>query len=356
MVTLKNWVIIMNLQGIKKFIVLWLSTIALMIFSMVVIGGITRLTESGLSMVKWEPITGVLPPLDEETWQKVFDEYKKFPEFTLKHSWMELEDFKGIFFWEYLHRLIGRLIGIVYFLPLVYIWRKKLVEPALLKKLVTGFILGGLQGLMGWVMVKSGLVNEPNVSHYRLAAHLLLAFAICAYLLWIILELVYNTEGKKADTSTPLFKGAVAITGGVTLQILYGAFTAGKKAGFGFNTFPKMGNEWFPEAAFTMSPFISNFFENQSGIQLIHRLIAWVLILTIPVYFVRIKNRFIDIREKMAGHMILGMLGVQFLLGVLTILFIHQHKVLLPSIHQVGAFILFLTAIHYTFVVAHRTR
>lgn len=328
----------------KRSVVIWLGIVCMMIFSMVIIGGVTRLTHSGLSIVEWKPLMGAIPPLNEEAWNETFEKYKQYPEYKIMNRLMDLADFKYIFYWEYFHRLIGRLVGVVFLLPFLLFYFKKYFDTRLAARLFIGFMLGGLQGLLGWFMVKSGLVNDPSVSHYRLAAHLSLAFAIAAYLFWILLDIAY--EGDPAGKPHRRFKQSLLLTAAICLQIVYGAFTAGKKAGFGYNTFPMMDDSWIPDAVFAVQPAWLNFFETNAAIQFTHRMIAWLLVIFIPVFLLRIRKE-LGSRQKTAMNLLLAALGLQFTLGVLTILFIGSHEVVLPSIHQAGAFVLFSTAIFF---------
>ncbi|MBL4788769.1 MAG: COX15/CtaA family protein, partial [Kordiimonadaceae bacterium] len=215
----------------------WLFFMAFAVFLMVIVGGATRLTESGLSMVNWNPVTGALPPLDEAAWQKEFSDYKTSPEYQIKNHGMSLEDFKGIFYWEWGHRLLGRLLGVFFFIPLVWFWARGQIPRGYKPKLVALFVLGGSQGLLGWYMVQSGLVNEPAVSHYRLTAHLMLALFIFAVLFWTALSLRRPdpVRGTRKFRILTFFVLVVAI-----LQLTMGALVAGLKAGHIFNTWPLM--------------------------------------------------------------------------------------------------------------------
>ncbi|MDH4262446.1 MAG: COX15/CtaA family protein [Spirochaetia bacterium] len=328
----------------RKIVVTWLGIICMLIFSMVIVGGVTRLTHSGLSIVEWKPLMGIIPPTNEEAWNKTFDLYKQYPEYKITNRHMELSDFKFIFYWEYFHRLLGRLIGVVYLIPFLFFYFSKYFNNKLAFKLFAGFLLGGLQGLVGWFMVKSGLANDPSVSHYRLALHLSIAFGIAAYLFWNILDIL--SENKKSNAIHKRFKQSLLLTAGICLQIIYGAFTAGKKAGFGYNTFPKMDDAWIPEAVFSIQPSWLNFLETNAAIQFTHRMIAWSLIIGIPVFLWKIRNE-LNKLQKFSMNLLFAALCIQFTLGVVTILFIGSYEVVLPAIHQSGAFILFSTAIFF---------
>lgn len=318
---------------------------------MVIVGGITRLTHSGLSMVDWKPIMGTIPPLSEAEWQDVFDAYRQYPEYQKINKGMSLSEFKGIFFWEYLHRLLGRLIGVAFLAPFLVFYFKKYYDSAMAKKLLVGFLLGGLQGLLGWYMVKSGLVDRPSVSHYRLAAHLSLALLIFAYLFWLTMDIKREGRSEVAEKS-PFFRKSLWVTGAVSLQIIFGAFVAGKKAGIGYNTFPKMGEDWVPDAVFFLDPLWVNFFENNAGIQFAHRTIAWLLLLFIPALLYYFKAEFTDLRKTRAAQWVVAALAVQFLLGVATIVMVVPVHV--AATHQAGAVVLLAAALNLNHAHASR--
>ncbi|MFT5171653.1 MAG: cytochrome c oxidase assembly protein subunit 15, partial [Candidatus Marinamargulisbacteria bacterium] len=263
----------------KRNITAWLGTLSIMILVMIVIGGITRLTHSGLSMVQWKPIMGSLPPLSTEAWEKAFSLYKQFPEFKIHNTLMTLSGFKKIFFWEYFHRLWGRLIGLVLILPFFFFLARKTITKSLTLKLLALLALGGLQGFAGWYMVKSGLSDNPEVSHFRLATHLNLALTALSYTGWIIIDLNGNKIPKIKRLNTKGIRFSIAaIIGMLGIQITYGAFVAGLKAGFFLNTFPKMGADWIPEMAFSTQPFWLNFFTNPFMIQFCHRWLGFAIL------------------------------------------------------------------------------
>ncbi|MEM9025267.1 MAG: COX15/CtaA family protein, partial [Bacteroidota bacterium] len=238
---------------------------------MVVVGGITRLTHSGLSMVEWHLFMGSVPPLNETAWQEVFDKYQQFPEFQQLNDQFTLADFKSIFWWEYIHRLLGRMVGVVFLVPfLIFLVRKKLDRPMIVKLSIM-FGMGAFQAFLGWFMVKSGLVKEPRVSHFRLAAHLITAFLTCTYIFWVALGEVYKLRPVRNDSSS-LRKPAKVLFALLIIQIVWGAFVAGMRAGLVHNTFPMMDDQWVHEAAFAMAPWWENFLNGKSGVQLVHRL------------------------------------------------------------------------------------
>ncbi|MFT6631144.1 MAG: cytochrome c oxidase assembly protein subunit 15 [Bacteriovoracaceae bacterium] len=325
-------------------IILWLNTISIMVFAMVFIGGITRLTDSGLSIVDWKPLVGAIPPLSEVEWLHAFEKYKAFPEFKLMKSDMDLDGFKAIYFWEYFHRLFGRLIGVVFLFPYIYFRFKKCISKNLNKKLIFAFLLGGAQGLMGWYMVKSGLVSKPDVSHYRLAAHLSLAFLIIGYIHWTVLSI--RNPLRKFSQIKPAGKLLIFFCVLVILQIIYGAFVAGLDAGLTHNTFPKMGRDWIPGEFVGLRSDFLGVFENVVIVQFIHRSIAWLLLIVGFTLF-RKSLKLDDFMQKKAIKLLLGMLLVQFVIGVMTILYVVP--ITLASLHQIGACILVLLMVRALF-------
>jgi len=290
---------------------------------MVVIGGITRLTHSGLSITEWNLIMGTIPPLNDADWQVVYQKYQQTPEFQKINFDMSIDEFKFIFFWEYIHRFIGRLIGIVFLIPFLYFIIKKRFDNELLRKTLFLFLLGALQGALGWFMVVSGLQNDPHVSHYRLAMHLITAFITFGFTLWFALDLIYpfNKENSIPKEDNVLFKLSKIILGIICIQIIYGAFVAGLHAGKVYTTFPKI-----------------------AGVQFIHRTIAWLLVTLVGIYWY-VSTRFgLSKRQRSAIKYLAFILVYQFLLGVFTL--IYSVPILLGVLHQMGAFFLFSAAIY----------
>lgn len=298
----------------------WLFFTAFTVFAMAIIGAITRLTESGLSMVEWRPLIGALPPLNEAEWNRVFALYQESPEYQNKNFGMDLAEFKNIFFWEWLHRLWGRAIGIIYALPLIYFWIRGHIPAGYKLKLFIGLILGGLQGLMGWYMVKSGLIDRPSVSHFRLAAHLSLAFIIFAYLLWLGFSLRNNTQ---VASSFCLKRHAWMAMGFITITIIWGAYVAGLDAGLVYNNWPMMGENWIPPE---LQSWIS-IFNDPVGVQFTHRWIAIITGLIVLNFAYRIKSIGLT-----------AIVLIQVGLGIATLL--TQVAIPLAAMHQAGAFIL----------------
>lgn len=315
----------------------WLYICAAAVFIMALIGAVTRLTESGLSIVEWRPVTGTLPPLSEAAWQEQYDLYQQSPQGESVNRGMSMADFKYIFFWEWLHRLWGRLIGVIYALPLLYFWRRLPVEtrPAMLGLLA----LGGLQGFMGWYMVKSGLVDQPMVSHYRLAAHLGLAALIYALLLRQALVFTAPPATQVADAASRRVKRfALATLGMVALTIVWGAFVAGLDAGMVYNTFPTMDGHWLPPELNDHRPLWHAFVAEPAVVQFTHRVLA-VLTLIKVIALWRMARR-LDVAPTVKTIAGLAALAVTFqvLAGIMTLL--SQVQIGLATVHQGGAFIL----------------
>lgn len=366
---------------------------------MVIVGGVTRLTGSGLSMVDWQPILGILPPMNEEQWRSLFAAYQQFPEYQLYNQQMDLDGFKQIFYWEYAHRVLGRVIGLLFFLPMVGFWISGRLAPWIKPHLIVALVLGGLQGLLGWYMVQSGLVDDARVSHYRLAAHLLLAMGLMAYVYWLALACMgvpnqrWNQTGDMdvpgdmgvqeglpqeglmdvpgdmgvqeglakqtgvmgvpqggplgTATHRGLFNLTLLVLGLLAFQLLYGAFTAGSHAGYGYNTFPLMHDRWVAEAVMQMTPWWLNLTESTATIQFVHRWLAVVLVAAIAVLWWRARR--VSRVLAWSSAVLLAAVLLQFMMGVLTLV-----KVVplgLASAHQGGACIVLLAAVHVLFLV-----
>lgn len=319
-----------------KAIVIWLLIGAFLVASMVVIGGITRLTQSGLSMVEWKLIMGSVPPLNEQEWNATFEKYQQFPEYQKLNIHYSLTDFKSIFWWEYSHRLLGRIIGIVFLIPFLYFLFKKKLNQELIKKLLFVLALGAFQGFLGWFMVKSGLVNNPHVSHYRLAAHLITAFFLFAYILDLALSIGWPNKVKVQINyySSVLVMLLVFIS----IQILFGAFVAGLKAGVFYATFPTMNGEWLPEVIgknYIATGWVS-FIDTIVGVQFLHRWMGvsvWVLTVLMGVVFLPSLTK----KQKVGYLLFGGALSIQALLGIYTLIYLVP--ITLAVLHQLGALI-----------------
>jgi cytochrome c oxidase assembly protein subunit 15 len=308
---------------------------------MVVVGGVTRLTHSGLSIVEWRPLIGAVPPLSEAQWMKTFGEYQLTPEYRKVNQGMSLAAFKSIFWWEYFHRLLGRTIGFVFLLPLLWFWWHGRIDRPLALKLAGIFVLGGLQGAMGWYMVKSGLVDDPRVSQYRLTAHLAIALAIYAAMLWTALDLLYRGAGAVGARQPRLRRFSWIITAMVIYMVLTGGFVAGTHAGLAYNTFPLMNGHWVPPEIFMLRPWTLNFFNNMATVQFDHRLGAWLLALLVPWFWLKASRATLTPRARLTSNLLLAMLALQITLGIATLLLVVP--VPLAAAHQAGA-VLLLTA------------
>jgi len=321
----------------NKKVVVWLAAGCLLIFTMVIIGGITRLTHSGLSISNYKLISGTIPPMNEIEWQEAFELYKQYPEYQKLNYHFSLDDFKDIYFWEWLHRFIGRLIGIVFFIPFLFFIITKQLSKSTIKKSLILLGLGAFQGFLGWYMVKSGLIDRPDVSHYRLAAHLTTAFITFAYTLWVVLDILYPNK-RRINIRYRNLLGITFVI--ILLQIIYGAFVAGLDAGFIHNHWPMMSEGKFMHETvyIEQNPLYKNFIEGRSGVQFVHRILAYVVVFMI--YIVWSKGRKMDLTSYQSRgiHLLLIMVGLQFLLGVLTLIL--QVPVWLGIAHQVGAFVL----------------
>ena len=321
----------------NKKVIYWLLLGCLLIFIMVVVGGITRLTHSGLSISNYKLISGTIPPMNEIEWQEAFELYKQYPEYQKLNYNFTLEDFKDIYFWERLHRVIGRFIGVVFILPFLYfLIRKQLTKPTIRKAVVLLF-LGGFQGFLGWYMVKSGLVDNPDVSHYRLAAHLLTAFITFAYTFWVALDLIFPNKKSVQKGFRNLLRLGLGI---VLLQIMYGAFVAGLDAGFMHNHWPMMSEgKFMHETVYTeQSPVIKNFIEGKSGVQFVHRILAYIVVAMIAIIWNKSRKLELTKFQSRGINWLLAIVAMQFILGVLTLML--GVPVWLGVLHQVGAFFL----------------
>lgn len=328
----------------NKKVVYWLFTGCFLIFIMVIVGGITRLTNSGLSISDYRLITGTIPPLNQQEWEEAFELYKQYPEYQKLHYHFTLEDFKGIYFWEWIHRVIGRFIGLVFILPFLYFLFTKQLSRSTIKKCIILLAMGAFQGFMGWYMVKSGLVDMPSVSHYRLAAHLMTAFITFAYAFWVAMDLLYPKK-KAVNKGFRNLVGAGMIL--LLMQIVWGAFVAGLDAGWIHNFWPTMaGGEWVHETVFIeKKPVWKNFIEGKSGVQFVHRYLAYAVVAIILFIWYKSRKLELTLPQKKGINWLVGLVFVQFILGVLTLIF--AVPLWLGVAHQVGAFFL-LSAMTFT--------
>lgn len=318
----------------------WLLIVAAFVGAMTVIGGITRLTESGLSMAEWRPLIGWIPPHNEIEWARVFALYQATPEYRQINAGMSLAEFQSIFWWEYIHRVWGRLIGIVYAAPLAYFWLKGWIVGPLRGRLLLLLALGGLQGVIGWWMVKSGLVNRPDVSHYRLAVHLGMAFLIAGLLVWTALDLIARPMKRAAHGLRRHGQWALAA---VSLVVVLGAFVAGTNAGLIYNEFPYMGGRLIPADLMALSPWWHNPLENLTTIQFQHRWAAMATAVMIFWLWFEAWDRAPERGQRIAVSWFAAAALAQIALGVATL--IAAVWIPLAALHQAMALLLFLGAV-----------
>jgi cytochrome c oxidase assembly protein subunit 15 len=324
----------------NKKVIYWLLTGCTLIFIMVIVGGITRLTHSGLSISNYKLISGTIPPTNALQWNEAFDLYKQYPEYQKLNYNMTIDEFKDIYFWEWIHRVIGRFIGLVFVIPFVYFLLRKQLKKSTIKKCLILLAMGGFQGFLGWFMVKSGLVDKPDVSHYRLAMHLTTAFLTFAYTFWVALDLIFPSKKQVNTSFRNLIRVGLVI---LVVQIIWGAFVAGLDAGWIHNHWPLMNDgELIHQSVTTeQEPLWRNFIEGKSGVQFVHRYLAYIVVGIIGfIWFKARKNKTTMLQQK-GINLLLILVGVQFVLGVLTlVLFV---PVWLGVLHQVTAFFLLAT-------------
>ncbi|MFQ5773443.1 MAG: COX15/CtaA family protein [Kiloniellaceae bacterium] len=323
---------------------LWLLACCAMIFAMAVIGAITRLTESGLSIMEWAPLRGVLPPLSEAEWKRIFALYRQIPEYSQVNAGMTLAEFKTIFWWEYVHRLWGRLIAVVFAVPFVWFLARRRVRPELLPHLVAMFALGGLQGLLGWFMVASGFAARTDVSQYRLVAHLGAAVLIYGYILWVALGLLFPEPEPSRDRRAGRLRAAlIALAGLSALTMASGGFVAGLDAGFAYNTFPLMDGALVPAGYADLRPWPVNLFENAAAVQFNHRLLAVATLGAALGLWLWGRRLDLAARARRGLALVLATAGAQLGLGVAALLLVVP--VWLGALHQAGALLLLTAAL-----------
>ena len=336
----------------RRQIGIWLLVCCAMIFGMVVLGGVTRLTGSGLSMVEWDPVFGIVPPLNEAQWEEVFTKYRQSPEYQKINTHMDLAGFKRIFLVEYAHRVLGRTIGIVFLVPLIFFMVTRRIPPGLAPKLITLFVLGGLQGLLGWYMVKSGLVDNPHVSPYRLTAHLMLAVALYGYMFWVALGLL--TEGHPRPGPLLLRMASGGLVALIFITMTSGGLVAGLKAGYAFNTFPLMNGHWIPSGLLAKDPWYLNLFENIATVQFDHRVLATAVFLSVVLLWLSGRRYPLPRGARLSLNALLLMAVLQIGLGISTLLLVVP--VPLASAHQAGALVLFTLSLLSLHRLGGRTR
>ncbi len=323
----------------------WLFVCCAMIFVMVMVGGITRLTLSGLSITEWKPIIGVVPPLSASEWAVEFAKYQQIPEYRAVHLAMSLDEFKSIYFWEYLHRLLGRLIGVAFAVPFIWLLARRRLPRRLVAPLASVLLLGFGQGLLGWYMVKSGLADRVEVSQYRLVAHLALALAIYGAILWVALGIVRGPAraDRRSGASPGWRRAAEAVLALVALTISAGGFVAGTRAGLTYNTFPLMDGALVPAGYAQLHPFWLNWFENIAAIQFNHRALATVTATAVVVLWTAGLRAVLPQPVRLALHMLLAAAALQVALGISTLIL--AVPIALAAAHQAGAVLLLTLAI-----------
>ncbi|MAU36682.1 MAG: heme A synthase [Flavobacteriales bacterium] len=318
----------------NKSVIIWLLSGCFLIFIMVFVGGITRLTDSGLSMSTWSLIGGP-PPMNLQEWSSAFETYKQTPEGKVNSNYT-LSDFKYIFFWEYLHRMLGRLLGIIFLLPFIYFLIKKKLSKKNIIQCSILLVMGASQGLIGWWMVKSGLVDRPDVSHYRLAVHLTTAFLTCSYTLWVALDLIFP---KPRQGNIFLFNKLFLLFVLIIAQIVYGAFVAGLKAGRIYNTWPKMGDKWIPE---------SIYLDAGANSQFTHRILGLIIVFFTFYIWKKAKKLNLSRLENIVFKLLPVVVSAQFILGVITL--ITGAPIFPALLHQILAFFLLLILVFNLFL------
>ena len=330
---------------------LWLYCLAAMVLAMVVVGGATRLTDSGLSITEWQPIVGMIPPLSAADWQDAFSKYKLIPQYHLVNEGMSLAQFKFIFWWEWAHRFLGRMIGFVFALPFVYFVLTRRISRATMPAILSLFVLGGLQGALGWYMVKSGLSERVEVSQYRLAAHLAMAVFVFAAILWTAFRLSPDARSDVRSNSGGLVQrwGSRALVGLIFLQIMLGALVAGLKAGLAYNTWPLMDGQFIPDGLGIMTPWYLNPFENALTVQFDHRMLAYGIAALVVMHGLWVMRSAVDVRIRRSAVLLLLAVALQVALGIATLL---AHVPLgLALTHQAFAVILFALALWHSFLM-----
>lgn len=318
----------------------WLAFCCFLVFLMVVVGGITRLTGSGLSIVEWQPVAGVLPPTSDAQWQELFEKYQKTPDYRQKNPGMDVGGFKKIFWWEYIHRLLGRVIGVVFLLPFLWLLFKGKLDEDVAWKLGGIFVLGAVQGALGWFMVQSGLVQEPRVDSLRLAAHLGLAFLIFGAMLWVAMDLVRR---ERLNNTAGLRGRSGAMTALVFLQVLSGALVAGIHAGKAYNTFPLMDGHFIPPDIAVLEPWWANLAYNMAAVQFAHRILALTVAAMAIGLWLEVRRDLPNPRARYWSNLLLLAIVLQVSIGIVTLLM--GVPVNLGVLHQAGAVAVFSVAI-----------
>ncbi|MDQ2961894.1 MAG: COX15/CtaA family protein [Pseudomonadota bacterium] len=332
----------------RRAVAAWLLCCCALLFALIVVGGVTRLTHSGLSITEWRPIVGTLPPLTDADWAGVFAKYRATPEYRQVNSGMSLDAFKRIFWWEYAHRLLGRAIGVAFLLPYLWFLVRRRIPRGYAGLLFAIFVLGGAQGALGWYMVQSGLVDNPRVSQLRLTAHLGLAFLLFGAMFWVALSLSRPRPGSAAKTALGRF--AILLTALVYLMVLAGGLVAGLRAGFAYNTFPLMNGRWVPAEILMLDPWYRNFTDNMATVQFDHRVIGWALALLVPWFAWRVHVApYAGSRARYGALLLLALLILQIALGISTLLL--SVPLPLAAAHQAGAVLVFAAALNASYAL-----
>lgn len=326
----------------RRWLVIWLLSVAVLLVGMIVLGGATRLTQSGLSITEWRPVTGTVPPLSEAAWQSEFAKYQRIPQYERLNPEMTLSDFKIIYWWEWSHRLLGRVIGAAVFFPLVFFWATRRIGPKLARRLFLIFVLGAVQAALGWYMVQSGLSERVAVSQYRLAAHLGLAFVIYGVVLATVFGLLWGKPRAERE-SGPLYGAPSAFLALVFLQILMGALMAGTHAGLTDNTWPLIDGRFIPKGLLVLDPWWRNLFENVTTIQFVHRILAYLVVLSAVALWLWIRRVERAPMMSLAANLLVGIAALQVALGIATLLAVVP--LTLALLHQLGAVAVFSAAL-----------
>ena len=331
---------IANSHAARRQIALWLFAVSALVFLMVVVGGLTRLTESGLSITEWKPVAGALPPMGDAAWADAFARYQQIPQYEFVNKGMTLDEFKGIFWWEWSHRFLGRFIGFAFLVPFLWFFATRKIERSMTPKLVIMFVLGGAQGLLGWWMVKSGLTHRVDVSQYRLAAHLGLATLIYAYMTWTALALWRPAPVIHVDAG--LRRAAVALVVLVFVQMMLGAFVAGLKAGHIYNTWPLIDGAFIPDGLMAHPVWWRNLFENMLTTQFNHRMVAYLVSGLVVWHWLAARASGSPLTRQSAGWLVMAV-AAQVLLGIWALLMVVP--IPLGAAHQAGALVVFTVAL-----------
>lgn len=329
----------------RRAVGFWLVSVAAVILAMITVGGLTRITGSGLSITEWDPIMGVIPPLSDAAWQDAFAKYRHIPQYIRENQGMSLAEFEGIFWWEWAHRLLGRLLGVLFFVPFAWFAWTGAIKRVEWPRMLLLFTLGGLQGFVGWWMVESGLETRVSVSQYRLAIHLGVALILLVAILWTALEYLRGPE--KQTCRSPFARWALVVAGLVYLQMLLGALVAGLHAGLLYNTWPSMDGRAIPEDAFSFAPWWLNFFENPGTVQFDHRVGAYLVVAVVAgLWWNESKAKLAGFAQR-SGNALLHITLFQIVLGIVTLLM--QAPEFLAAAHQLTAALLLCTAVWHVF-------